>query len=68
MAKDVEWVQAKDGLFPVPSRQERNVNQLPLGIVFNLLVIHLVKSDTLFIDIIIVFENAFTCQSIKHIF
>ena len=35
---------------------------------FNHLVIYLVKSDTLFIDIIIVFENAFTYKSIKHIF
>lgn len=35
---------------------------------FNHLVIHPVKSDTLFIDSIIVFENAFTYKSFKHVF
>lgn len=62
----------QDGLHAVPPPPGREgtptPHQHPLGAMFNPLVIHLVKSDTLFIDIIIVFENAFTCKSIKHIF
>ena len=50
-----------------PGRREMLINILWEKF-FNHLVIYLVKSDTLFIDIIIVFENAFTYKSIKHIF